>query len=113
VAYHAIVGADTSGSITHWSEGAERLFGHRVSEALGKSLELIIPEHLREAHREGFGRTMQDPVVRDTTLDIPVLLADGQVREHPVRLLALSDAFGTALGAVAIFSSEGVTGIPL
>lgn len=45
---HAIVIADTAGTIRIWSEGAERLFGHRVGAAIGHSLDLIVPPAFRE-----------------------------------------------------------------
>jgi PAS domain S-box-containing protein len=45
---HAIVAADTEGKIILWNAAAERIFGHSKSEALGQTLDLIIPERLRE-----------------------------------------------------------------
>lgn len=41
-----------------WNPGAERIFGHRADEAMGQSLDLIIPERLRARHWEGFRRVM-------------------------------------------------------
>jgi len=50
----AIVIADPSGAITVWNPAAERLFGFTQAEALGNSLDLIIPERLRERHWAGY-----------------------------------------------------------
>jgi PAS domain S-box-containing protein len=50
----ALIYADRSGSIQRWNHASERLFGYSADEALGKNLELIIPEHLRSAHWNGF-----------------------------------------------------------
>lgn len=111
--YHAIVGADVDGTITHWSEGAHRLFGHSAADAVGKNLNIIIPPHLREEHQRGYDKALADPRLEDVILDVPALRADGEVREYPVRLLVISDAFNVALGALAIFSSDGRTGIGL
>ena len=47
----------------------------------------------------------------DLAADIPVLCADGQVKELTGRLLVLSDGFGAALGAMGIFAADGTTGI--
>ena len=47
---------DTSGNILTWSRDAEALLGYSQAEALGRSIELIIPEHLRGRHHAGFGR---------------------------------------------------------
>ncbi len=43
----AVIVSDTNGAITLWNKAAEQLFGYTESEALGKTLDLIIPEHLR------------------------------------------------------------------
>jgi PAS domain S-box-containing protein len=50
----AIVIIDHQGLIRYWNRGAERIFGHDASEVMGTTLEVIIPERLRERHREGF-----------------------------------------------------------
>ena len=54
----AILVADRQGLIRYWNTGAERLFGHQAAEAVGQSLDLIIPEHLRARHWEGYFRVM-------------------------------------------------------
>lgn len=50
----ALIYADRDGKIRAWNVGAERIFGHTVAEALGQSLDIIIPERLRGAHWKGF-----------------------------------------------------------
>ena len=50
----AIVYSDRSGTIRRWNRAAEALFGHAAEDALGQSLDLIIPEQLRAAHWRGF-----------------------------------------------------------
>jgi PAS domain S-box-containing protein len=50
---------DTSGNILTWSRDAEALLGYTEAEALGRSIELIIPEHLRGRHHGGFARFVQ------------------------------------------------------
>lgn len=108
---HAIVVADADGTITWWSPGAEVLFGHSAAAALGQSLDLIVPEALRARHWAGFKRAMRAPQVKDLAADIPVLCADGQVKELAGRLLVLSDGLGAALGAMGIFAAHGTTGL--
>ena len=44
----AIIAADSDGVIRFWNAGAERIFGYSSSEALGQSLDIIIPERLRD-----------------------------------------------------------------
>ena len=50
---------DTSGIILTWSRDAEALLGYSESEAIGRSIALIIPEHLRGRHQAGFARFVQ------------------------------------------------------
>ena len=108
---HAIVVADAEGTITWWSHGAEALFGHSAASVLGHSLEVIVPDALRARHWAGFRRAMEVPQVKDLAADMPVLCADGQVKEFAGRLLVLSDGLGRALGAMGIFAADGTTGI--
>ena len=54
----AVIICDSDGVIRLWNATAERLFGFTAAEALGSSLNLIIPERLRERHWAGFARTM-------------------------------------------------------
>ncbi|MER5884910.1 PAS domain S-box protein [Streptomyces sp. NPDC001941] len=111
--YHAYVTADVHGIITQWSPGAELLFGHSAKDAVGRSVELIVPEEHRAAHSAGYSRAMEDPALSEVVLDVPALHSDGRTLTSPVRLIVLSDALGTALGALAVFSSEGTTGVGL
>jgi len=71
-AAEAIIFADREGRIQLWNRGAEVLFGYTKSEALGRGLDLIIPEPFRRAHNEGFQRAIasghlrQEATVRTT-----------------------------------------------
>jgi PAS domain S-box-containing protein len=55
----AIVATDREGRIVFWNPGAERIFGFTSHEAVGQSLDLIVPENLRARHWQGFRRVMQ------------------------------------------------------
>ena len=82
--------ADTSGAINLWNPAAERLFGFTQAEALGNSLDLIIPERLRAHHWAGFGKTMATGETRyaQDVLRVPAVHKDGR---------ALSIAFTVGL----------------
>ena len=54
----ALIYVDRSGRIARWNRAATALFGFSTEEALGQSLDLIIPEHLRAAHWRGFETAM-------------------------------------------------------
>src|SRR6516162_126899 len=53
----AIIYADAEGVIRRWNRGATRIFGFAEAEALGRSLDIIIPENLRERHWQGYRAT--------------------------------------------------------
>ncbi|MEB2312211.1 MAG: PAS domain S-box protein [Sorangiineae bacterium] len=55
----ALIFIDVEGLIRAWNAQAEAVFGFDASEALGQSVDLIIPEHLRAAHWAGFRRAME------------------------------------------------------
>lgn len=63
-ASEAIIYSDREGLIRFWNAGAERLFGHTPSEAVGESLDIIIPSTLRERHWEGYYRVMNGGEIR-------------------------------------------------
>ena len=108
---HAIVTVDTQGVIRSWDKGAETLFGHTSTEAVGQSLDLIVPAELTEARWAGFRRAMAAPKLKDLAADLPVRCADGKVRHFAGRLVVLLDGLGEAVGATAIFAVTGTTGV--
>lgn len=60
----AMIYADRAGKIARWNRAATALFGYSLEEALGQSLDLIIPEHLRAAHWRGFDAAMSSGVMK-------------------------------------------------
>lgn len=76
----AIIAAGPDGSILLWNQAAERIFGYTEKEALGHSLDLIIPERLRVRHWEGYRRVMQTGETRYGTqvLRVPAAHKDGR-----------------------------------
>lgn len=60
----AVIFADVEGVIRIWNAAAARIFGFAAEEAIGRSLDLIVPEHLRQAHWNGFHRAMQSGATR-------------------------------------------------
>jgi len=54
----AVICVDPSGAIIRWNPACLALFGYSTEEALGQSVDLIIPEHLRAAHWSGFDAAM-------------------------------------------------------
>ena len=54
----SIIVAGRDGNIVAWNRASEALFGFSAGEVIGHSLDVIIPEHLRRAHWEGFDRSL-------------------------------------------------------
>lgn len=50
--------ADREGIVRFWNAAAERIFGHSAASALGQTLDMIVPETLREAHWTGYDRAL-------------------------------------------------------
>jgi PAS domain S-box-containing protein len=75
-----VVVCDAGGAITVWNPAAERIFGFTESEALGKSLDLIIPERQRQRHWDGYHKTMATGETRygNDVLRVPALHKEGR-----------------------------------
>ena len=76
----AVIGAGTDGAIVLWNPAAERMFGFTAEEALGGSLDLIIPERFRNRHWNGYQEVMRTGRTRYGTdvLRVPALHKDGR-----------------------------------
>jgi PAS domain S-box-containing protein len=76
----AVVIADAEGTISFWNDAATRLFGWSASEAVGESLDLIIPERQRERHWAGYRRVMATGHTEygHRLLEVPALHRDGR-----------------------------------
>jgi PAS domain S-box-containing protein len=101
----AVIYADGGGMIRFWNAGAERIFGFSEAEALGKSLEIIIPENLRTRHWAGFDATMRTGKVRygaGDVLAVPALRKDGTRISIEFTVLPLHDDAGRMAGIAAI-----------
>lgn len=60
----AVIYTNRSGEIIRWNRASAALFGFSAEEALGQSLDLIIPEHLRASHWRGFNAAMSNGVTK-------------------------------------------------
>jgi PAS domain S-box-containing protein len=101
----AIIYADRDGVIRVWNAAAVRIFGFAEQEAIGQSLDLIIPQNLRERHWHGFERTMRSGESRygdGDTLAVPALRKDGTRISVEFTIAPFRDDGGTMLGIAAI-----------
>jgi PAS domain S-box-containing protein len=103
-AQDAVIVADREGIIRLWNRGAEIIFGFGADEALGRNLDLIVPEKLRRAHNEGYRLAIETGQVRH---DGRVLTTRSQHKWGSRLYVELSfsllkDEAGQVIGAFAI-----------
>jgi PAS domain S-box-containing protein len=104
----AIIVSDTEGKITLWNPAAERMFGFTEDEALGKSLDLIIPQRLQARHWEGYAKTMRTGETRygNDVLKVPAAHKDGRALSIAFTVALLYSAPGQLSGIVAVIRDE-------
>ena len=100
----AVLGCDSMGTVRYWNMAAERVFGFRETEAVGASMDLIIPERLRARHSAGWAAAMKNGTTRygeGQLLAVPALHKDGRqiAIEFSIQLLKGPD--GTVEWVVA------------
>jgi PAS domain S-box-containing protein len=100
----AIIFADRDGTVRVWNAGAEAIFGWTAAEAIGRSMDLIIPDRLRPRHWDGWKRVMETGVTRygKDLLAVPALRKDGSTISIEFSIQLLRDDAGVILGPVAI-----------
>lgn len=101
----AIIYADRAGTIQLWNAYATTLFGYTADEALGQSLDLIIPERLRQRHWDGYHRVMATGETRygpGELLAVPGVRKDGTRLSLEFSIAMLRDEAGSLLGIAAI-----------
>lgn len=108
----AILAVDRAGAITFWNPGAERIFGFSAQEALGASLDLIIPEALRARHNAGFEQAMASGATRygdGDLLSVPAIRKDGGRLSAQFTVSFVKTAEGSVAGMVAILRDGSKT----
>ncbi len=100
----AVLVSDREGIIRFWNRGAERMFGHTAAEAVGQSLDLIIPENLRNRHWEGYRRVMASGETKYRTglLSSPGIRKDGGRVSLEFSMVLLRDEAGAMAGCASI-----------
>jgi PAS domain S-box-containing protein len=100
----AVIFADRKGAIRLWNRAAETMFGYSADEALGQSLDLIVPERFRTRHWDGYRHVMATGVTSygDRLLAVPAMRKDGQRISIEFSIALLRDDRGELAGAAAI-----------
>ena len=100
----ALIYADRDGNILRWNQAACALFGFGSAEALGRSLDLIIPEHLRAAHWKGFDAALASGRTRlaGRPTVTRALHQSGQRLYVEMTFALVKDGAGQVIGTVAV-----------
>ena len=100
----AVIFADRQGMVRLWNRAAETIFGYSADEALGQSLDLIVPERFRARHWEGYRHVMATGVTRygQRLLAVPAMRKDGQRISIEFSIALLKDERGEVTGAAAV-----------
>lgn len=100
----AVVFADRGGVIRLWNAGAAEMFGHAADEAVGQSLDIIIPDNLRGRHWEGYRKTMETGITKygKELLAVPGIRKDGSRISLEFSVAMIRDDSGRLQGIVAV-----------
>jgi PAS domain S-box-containing protein len=103
-----IVTADPEGRILSWNPAAERIFGFAAAEALGQTLDLIIPERFRTRHWDGYKQVMRTGQTKygADVLRVPARHKDGRPLSIAFTVALLSRADGQTEAIAAIVRDE-------
>jgi PAS domain S-box-containing protein len=103
-AQDAIIFADPDGIIGLWNSGAEAMFGYSAEQALGQTLDLIVPEKMRERHWEGYRKVMDTGVTKygSDLLAVPALKNDNSRLSVEFTIVLLKNDSGKPIGTAAI-----------
>jgi len=104
----AVIVADAHEKIVLWNAAATRIFGYSEEEALGHTLDLIVPERQRQRHNEGCRKSMETGITRYGTslLKVPAKHKDGHTLSIAFTVGMLFDEKHQANGVVAVIRDE-------
>jgi len=104
----AVIVADAHEKIVLWNAAATRIFGYSEEEALGNTLDLIVPERQRQKHNEGYSKSMETGTTRYGTslLKVPAKHKDGRTLSIAFTVGMLFDEKNQANGVAAVIRDE-------
>jgi PAS domain S-box-containing protein len=105
-----VMAANAQGLITLWNPACERMFGFTEADALGKSLDLIIPQRQQKPHWDGYHKTMTTGITKygNDVLRVPAVHEDGHTLSIAFTVSMLYTADGKVSAIVAVIRDESV-----
>jgi PAS domain S-box-containing protein len=104
----AVIVSDAQGQVVMWNPAAARMFGYAETEALGQSLDMIIPERLRKRHWEGYDKSMATGTTKygNDLLRVPAIDKDGRSMSIAFTVAMLHGADGKVNAIAAVIRDE-------
>jgi PAS domain S-box-containing protein len=105
-----VVVCDAKGAIIVWNGACERIFGFTEQDALGQSLDIIIPERQRQRHWDGYDKTMATGQTRygNDLLRVPALHKEGKPLSIAFTVAMLYADDGSVSAIIAVVRDETV-----
>jgi PAS domain S-box-containing protein len=104
----AVIASDPQGAITLWNPAATRMFGFSEEEAMGKSLDIIIPQRQQQRHWDGYQKTMETGVTKygNDVLRVPAVHKDGHTLSIAFTVALMHTPDGKVSAIVAVVRDE-------
>src|SRR6478609_1911792 len=104
----AVIASDAAGAINLWNPAATRMFGFTEAEALGQSLDIIIPQRQQQRHWDGYNKTMETGLTRygHDVLRVPAMHKDGHTLSIAFTVALLHSPDGKVAGIAAVMRDE-------
>jgi PAS domain S-box-containing protein len=105
-----IMASDAQGLIVLWNPACTRMFGYTETDALGKSLDLIIPQRQQKPHWDGYNKTMATGITKygNDVLRVPAIHKDGHTLSIAFTVSMLHNPDGSVSAIVAVIRDESV-----
>jgi PAS domain S-box-containing protein len=104
----AVIVCDAQGLVVTWNPAAERMFGFTEAEALGQSMDMIIPERLRKRHWEGYDKTMATGITKygHDVLRVPAVDKSGRAMSIAFTVAMLHAEDGSVSAVASVIRDE-------
>ena len=103
-----VVACDKDGKIVVWNGAATRIFGFTEEDAVGQSLDLIVPERQRDRHWHGYNKTMSTGETRygNDVLRVPALHKEGKPLSIAFTVSMLHSPEGEVTAIIAVVRDD-------
>lgn len=105
-----VIACDAAGTVVFWNAAATRIFGFTAEDAVGQSLDLIIPQRQQQRHWDGYHKTLATGVTRygDSVLRVPALHKEGKPLSIAFTVALLHAPDGAVSGIAAVVRDDTV-----